>query len=151
MSSTECKSKSDFEELNSIEVSIGVLRNQEGQILVSQRQSSQSFAGFWEFPGGKLETAESPYGALVREFKEEVNIIISNAKEMPLIEYQHNDVLIRLFVWNVCDYLGVAEGREGQKIRWVYLNELKQLQMPASNSSILLALDDAQRNNFEYS
>lgn len=71
----------------------------EKRILVVRRGPQQSGAGFWEFPGGKVELGESPEQALVREIKEELNIAVSVGKFLGEEEYTYPTKSIRLRVY----------------------------------------------------
>ncbi len=68
-----------------IDVAIGVLKK-DGRICLSQRQKHQTFADKWEFPGGKVEKGESVEAALIREFKEELNI---DTQQLELYNYRN--------------------------------------------------------------
>jgi len=61
------------------QVAVGIAVDTEQRLLVAQRPSGKDFAGQWEFPGGKIEAEEDVYDALVREFKEELNLEIRAA------------------------------------------------------------------------
>lgn len=61
---------------NMVEVAAVILENQNGEILVARRKTGKKLAGFWEFPGGKIEPGESPRECLVRELQEEMNLVI---------------------------------------------------------------------------
>ena len=66
-----------------IVVSIALI-NEANEILLSKRPNNKHLAGFWEFPGGKVESGETPEGALIREIKEELNIDINDKCIAPL-------------------------------------------------------------------
>ena len=67
------------------------LKNSNGENLITRRASSESMAGWWEFPGGKIEAGESAEECLVREIKEELNLDITVGKELgqSFYEYEH--------------------------------------------------------------
>ena len=67
------------------------LKNSNGEYLITRRASSESMAGWWEFPGGKIEAGESAEECLVREIKEELNLDITVGKELgqSFYEYEH--------------------------------------------------------------
>ncbi|MGL4575118.1 MAG: NUDIX domain-containing protein, partial [Burkholderiaceae bacterium] len=62
------------------EVAVGVLFNAQGQVLFAQRPEGKPYAGWWEFPGGKIEAGESVEAALERELQEELGIRIHSAR-----------------------------------------------------------------------
>jgi len=123
------------------QVVIGVLRqHKNSQVLISRRQSHQTYAGFWEFPGGKVEGNESLETALTREFSEEVGINVENWQ--PLIQipwqYKHDNVLLNVFIAD--EYSGEVIGNEGQETKWVDIADLKSYPFPGANKGIVSAL-----------
>ncbi len=88
-----------------IEVIAGIIINKKNQVLITRRKLGKHLEGFWEFPGGKLETNESPEECLVREIKEELDINISVGKHITNSVFQYetinesksNSVAIHLF------------------------------------------------------
>jgi 8-oxo-dGTP diphosphatase len=61
-----------------VNIAVGIIRNADKQIFITQRDASSHMAGFWEFPGGKIESGETAEQALVRELQEEVGICTSS-------------------------------------------------------------------------
>ena len=122
-----------------LHVALGVLKNADGQILISLRKSGVHQGGLWEFPGGKLDEFESAEQALVREFKEELDITIISAT--PLINIKHNyaDLAVHLHVFLVTDFSGAAKACEGQVFKWVAPEELNTHTFPAANQTIIKA------------
>jgi 8-oxo-dGTP diphosphatase len=106
-----------------IAVAAGILRDAAGRILIAQRPAGAHVAGFWEFPGGKLDPGESPAEALARELLEELGVTVEAAT--PFMEYRHEyperSVLLHVFL--VERYAGEPRGVEGQPLRWVTVGE----------------------------
>ncbi len=107
----------------------------------------------WEFPGGKLDGNETSEQALVREFKEELDITIKSAKPLISIQHKYADLAVQLHVFLVTDFFGEAKACEGQLFKWVTLAELNTHTFPAANQAIIKAaqlpdryaiLDDAE-------
>ncbi|KUJ71411.1 Nudix family hydrolase [Thiomicrospira sp. WB1] len=120
-------------------IAVGVLR-QGNQVLIAQRQTGQHLAHFWEFPGGKVKSGETPDTALTREFEEEVGV--SPLDWQPLIEipWQYERRRLRLIVRMSERFDGTPFGREGQAIKWCALDELMHYEFPAANQGVLNAL-----------
>lgn len=122
-----------------IHVMAGVVVNNSGHILIARRPDNAHQGGFWEFPGGKLESGEERFEALRRELQEELGISVIDAH--PLIDIRHDypDKTIRLDVWKVTGFSGEAHGAEGQPVRWVEPHELADFDFPAANRPIVAA------------
>ena len=99
-------------------VAVGILRRPDGSVLLAQRPPGKPYAGYWEFPGGKIEPGESSFDALRRELHEELAIDITAAE--PLItqrhDYPHAWVELRFFVVTAWD--GDIRPQEGQAVMW---------------------------------
>jgi 8-oxo-dGTP diphosphatase len=101
-----------------VEVAVGVLIDAEGRFLLTSRPPGKVYAGYWEFPGGKLEAGESVQQALRRELHEELGIDIVAAVpwQVTLVDYEH--ARVRLHFCKVREWQGHFEMREGQSMAW---------------------------------
>jgi len=101
-----------------VDVAVGVLIDAAGRFLLTSRPEGKVYAGYWEFPGGKLEAGESVEQALARELHEELGIDISAAQlwRIELVDYAH--ARVRLHFCKVFDWRGELEMREGQRMAW---------------------------------
>lgn len=115
-----------------VEVAVGVLCNQDFAILLGQRPNGKPYAGYWEFPGGKIETGETVSQALARELLEEINIQISDSKEFMVIEHDYPHAYVRLHVCLIQDWQGDLRALENQRLQWVSREELNSDQLPVS-------------------
>ena len=104
-----------------VDVAVGVLLDAEGRFLLTSRPEGKVYAGYWEFPGGKLEAGETVEQALRRELHEEIGIVIGAAEpwRVELVDYPH--ALVRLNFCKVRDWSGQLEMREGQRFAWASL------------------------------
>ncbi len=123
-----------------LQVAVAVLVNANGEVLVSKRQEGQHLAGFWEFPGGKIEAGESIRQALQREVAEELGILIDSCSELIVIKHDYPEKAVELCVQLVEVFTGIARGLEGQQIAWVDIAELCSLRFPEANKKIIDAL-----------
>ena len=100
------------------EVAVGVLQRPDGQFLLCTRPPGKAYAGYWEFPGGKLEAGESVEQALRRELEEELGIRIGPVTPWreSVVDYPH--ALVRLHFCKVFAWDGALQMREGQQARW---------------------------------
>jgi 8-oxo-dGTP diphosphatase len=97
-------------------------------------------AGSWEFPGGKLEKAESRFDGLRRELHEEIGIKVEAAR--PLIRYMHAypRLSVDLDVWRVECWRGEVHALEGQRLQWRCLDELSEIGLLPADGPIITAL-----------
>lgn len=122
------------------QVVAGVLRNVDGEILLSRRQPGRHQAGKWEFPGGKVEPGETAEIALARELREELGIAVGSIMRRIQVPFRYPDMTVLLDVYDVIDYTGEARGLEGQEIAWVAAADLDQQEYPAANLPVITSL-----------
>lgn len=103
----------------------------DGRILMSQRPVGKPHEGLWEFPGGKVETGERPEQTIVRELREELGIEPCERCLQPFsfssYAYADYDLLMPLYLCRQWD--GFARPNEGQTLRWVFPDELTELDL----------------------
>jgi len=104
-----------------VEVAVGVLIQPDGAFLLTSRPVGKAYAGYWEFPGGKLEAGETVEQALARELQEELGIKIGPATpwKTETVDYPH--ALVRLNFCKVFTWTGDLEMREDQLFAWQHL------------------------------
>jgi 8-oxo-dGTP diphosphatase len=104
-----------------VEVAVGVLSRSDGRFLLTSRPVGKPYAGYWEFPGGKLEAGETVAQALARELHEELGIQVAAVHpwKVELVDYPH--ALVRLHFCKVFEWSGALEMREGQSHAWEQL------------------------------
>ena len=109
------------------------------RVLIAQRPTGKPMAGLWEFPGGKVEPGEPPEASLIRELKEELGIDVNAACLAPLTFASHAyadfHLLMPLYVCRRWD--GIAHAREGQNIRWVRGDRLRDYSMPPADEPLI--------------
>jgi 8-oxo-dGTP diphosphatase len=127
---------------NLVLVAACALIDVDGRVLLAQRPAGKAMAGLWEFPGGKVENGERPEDSLIRELKEELGIVVSEACLAPLTFASHAypdfHLLMPLFVCRRWD--GTVTPREGQRLAWVRPNRLREYQMPPADEPLIAHL-----------
>ncbi len=104
------------------DVAVGILiRAADDALLLSTRPPGKPYAGFWEFPGGKIEAGETVEQALRRELQEELGITLDAAKVWRVTEHDYPHARVRLHWCKVLHWRGDFEMREGQAMRWQQL------------------------------
>ncbi len=104
-----------------VEVAVGVLMQADGSFLLTSRPAGKPYAGYWEFPGGKLEAGESIEEALSRELNEELGLTMGEAKawKVEVVDYPH--ALVRLHFFKVTQWSGELQMKEQQSYAWSVL------------------------------
>lgn len=120
-----------------VHVVVGVIPNSKKEILVTQRPPQKSYSGYWEFPGGKKESWESAYQALIRELKEELDIEVETAEPWKKLNYAYPEKIVELDLWIVTGFSGNPKGMEQQAFQWVALDQLDELDFLPANKVIL--------------
>lgn len=130
--------------MNIILVSAVALVDKDGRVLLAQRPEGKSMAGLWEFPGGKVETGETPETALIRELHEELGIETWDSCLAPLsfasYTYEAFHLLMPLFICRKWE--GIAQPEEGQTLKWVFPKDMRDYPMPPADLPLIPILRD---------
>ena len=125
-----------------VTVAACALVDPDGRVLLAQRPEGKPMAGLWEFPGGKVETGETPEQTLIRELEEELGIVVKEACLAPLTFASHTypdfHLLMPLYVCRRWD--GIVTAREGQRLSWVRPNRLRDYPMPPADVPLVAHL-----------
>jgi len=122
-------------------VAVGVIYNStKDKVLITKRSKNQHLAGYWEFPGGKVERNENVNTALKRELFEELGIKVINAEAFTLICHDYDDKKVLLDVWQVYEWRGTPESRESQEFCWARISELGNYKFPDANKHIIQSI-----------
>ena len=116
----------------------------DNRVLIAKRPHGKAMAGLWEFPGGKLEVGERPEEALVRELKEELDIETKVDCLAPLsfASYGYEDFHLLMPLYICRRFWGQPRGKEGQEIKWVRANQLRNFDMPPADEPLIPPLID---------
>ena len=101
-----------------VDVAVGVLIDADGRFLLTSRPEGKVYAGWWEFPGGKLEAGETVVEALARELHEELGIVVGDARPWNVTRMDYAHARVRLHFCKVTSWQGAFEMREGQQMAW---------------------------------
>ncbi len=125
-------------------VSAVALIDVDGRVLLAQRPEGKSMAGLWEFPGGKVESGESPEAALIRELQEELGIDTWASCLAPLTfaSHSYDDFHLLMPLFACRKWEGTPRGREGQVLKWAKPSEMRDFPMPAADVPLISVLRD---------
>lgn len=132
-------------ETRAIEVGLGlVVRTDPGpaRVLITRRRPDTVYAGYWEFPGGKVEEGESASDCAAREIREEVGLVVKPLRRLAVVEHTYEHGRVRLSAW-VCRETepgGEAEPLEVDAVRWCTLEEIPWDEFLPANSAIVREL-----------
>ncbi|UPH71852.1 8-oxo-dGTP diphosphatase MutT [Abyssibius alkaniclasticus] len=116
----------------------------DGRVLLAQRPEGKSMAGLWEFPGGKIEPGERPEAALIRELHEELGIETWQSCLAPLTFASHayDDFHLLMPLFACRRWQGQVCAREGQALKWVRPQNLRDYPMPPADIPLIPILRD---------
>ena len=123
-----------------LHIAVGIIRDAQQRIFLTQRSADSHMANKWEFAGGKREEGESIEQTLKRELNEEVGIEVIRFLPFTTIEHKFDDRHVTLDFFLVEEWLGEPYGREGQPQRWVAQHELVAEEFPPANAEVIARL-----------
>src|SRR6476469_4477056 len=101
-----------------VDVAVGILMRANGEVLLGQRPEGKPYAGYWEFPGGKVEAGEAIVDALKREFQEELGVTLLHAAPWCCVSHVYPHAHVRLHFFISHRWEGMPHGLEGQALAW---------------------------------
>ena len=123
-----------------VDVAAGILINDEGRVLLGRRPTAKVYAGYWEFPGGKVEAGESTHQALVRELREELDIEVTHAYPWLTQTFTYPHATVRLQFFRVTAWIGTPVAKEHQALDWQHPTSFDLEPMLPANTPVLRAL-----------
>jgi 8-oxo-dGTP diphosphatase len=123
-----------------VEVAAAVVERADGSFLLAQRPAGKAYAGYWEFPGGKIEAGETPLAALKRELHEELGIDAEVVYPWISRVYAYPHATVRLNFMRVTRWAGQPAGRERQAFSWQQADSPAVGPMLPANAPVLKSL-----------
>jgi len=123
-----------------LHVAAAVILRPDGQVLLAQRPAGKAYAGYWEFPGGKLEPGETPREALDRELAEELGLTVRHAAPWLVQQYRYPHAHVLLHFFRVFEWDGDPVGHDGQAFAWQTPGRFDVAPLLPANTAVLRAL-----------
>ena len=123
-----------------LRVAAAIIERPDGQVLLAQRPAGKAYAGYWEFPGGKLEPGETPRDALSRELAEELGIDVRRAAPWLVQRYRYPHAHVELHFFRVLEWTGEPVGHDGQAFEWQVPGRFDVAPLLPANTMVLRAL-----------
>lgn len=125
-----------------IDVVAAILENQKGQVLIARRKKGKNLAGYWEFPGGKIEKGETPEQCMIRELNEEMNIQIETGDYVGENIHRYNEGAVRLLAYKGKISGGAIQLTDHDEYAWVELQELKKVKLAPADVPFIQLLQN---------
>lgn len=123
-----------------VHVAVGVILDDDRNVLVARRPEHAHLGGLWEFPGGKLQAGETVLAALARELREELGIALRRSEPLLEVRHDYGDKEVLLDVHLVTSFSGTPAGLDGQPLAWLGAAQLGDYDFPAANLPIVGAV-----------
>lgn len=123
-----------------VHAAVAVLQREDGQVLLAERPEGKPWAGWWEFPGGKIEAGEAAVDALARELQEELGVVVTQATPWLTRHFEYPERQVQLHFFMVRAWDNEPQGCEGQRLSWQHPSSLSVGPMLPANEPILAAL-----------
>ena len=119
------------------------LIDEDDRVLMAQRPTDKHMAGYWEFPGGKIEIGENPETALIREINEELSVTIAENDLFPIsfVSHDYDDFHLLMPLYGTREWDGRILPQEGQNTAWVHKTAIKDLQIIPADRALLPILE----------
>ena len=121
-------------------VAAAVVLRDDGTVLLAQRPAGKPYAGYWEFPGGKLEPGETPRHALDRELAEELGLVVRRAAPWLVQDFVYPHARVELHFFRVFAFDGEPVGHDGQAFAWQRPGAFDVAPLLPANTRVLASL-----------
>lgn len=128
-----------------IDVTAAII-HKDGKLLICQRPQGKRCELLWEFPGGKIESGETPEECLIRECREELGVTIKPKKLIRTVEYEYPGITVNIYFFS-CELVnGEPECIEHNDIQWLSLDRILEMPLCPADIEMLCIAGDEIRN-----
>jgi len=131
--------------MNHFDVAAGILCDNAGRVLITERLCTGPFNGLWEFPGGKISAGETAKAALIRELAEEIDIEVTRCSSFMRLRHEYEDRIVTIEFFLVSGWNRDPTGLEGQALRWVVKDALDAAELLPADVPVIAALQKLSR------
>ncbi len=124
------------------DIGVGVIINDQNEVLIALRPDDAMLGGLWEFPGGKKKENESVRETVTRECEEELGIEVKTYQQIARIKHSYSHFKITLHAFISCIESGTPQPNDSEQLKWVSLQELDQYPFPRANRQLIDKLTD---------
>jgi 8-oxo-dGTP diphosphatase len=114
--------------MKKVDVVGAVIFNEKNEVLCALRSQAMSLPRLWEFPGGKVESGETPQESLIREIQEELDCTITVGDLIADATYEYPTVIVRLITYIASVVVGTPTPKEHEKLIWLPIEQLTTLE-----------------------
>ena len=125
-----------------LRVVAAALFDAERRVLIAERPAGKHMAGWWEFPGGKVDGDETDSAALVRELREELDVEVHEAAPLIAYEHQYPERRVLLDLWVVTRYSGEPQPLDAPALQWTAIDDLERVGLLEADRPMIAALRD---------
>lgn len=130
-----------------IDVAAAVIENREGRILIARRKPEITLGGYWEFPGGKIESGETPAVAAARELREEMDMHIETGDILLETVHDYGTKVVRLIAVRAVMLGGHVRLHDHDDIRWVRVSEMDDYLFAPADEAIVEKLKETKEES----
>ncbi|HET9679942.1 MAG TPA: Nudix family hydrolase, partial [Gammaproteobacteria bacterium] len=122
-------------------IAVGILQKPSGEVLITSRPPGKPMAGYWEFPGGKIEPGETIEQAMQRELHEELAITFDSSRPLITLNHRYVDKTVTLHVRLINTWSGEPSPQEQQAMAWETPSQLRHRKLLPADWPIVTALE----------
>ena len=118
------------------QIGVGIILNDNDEVLIALRPNDAMLGGLWEFPGGKQEDGETLEETVQRELREELDVEVSVNKPFMKLDHAYSHFKITMHAYLCTLESGTPKANDSQEVRWIAIDELTEVPFPKANRKL---------------